>query len=90
MAVGKTAIPIIEKQLEYLRNSCKELDKHYDTFQYVVNNIENWASETEVGSELRKDMMTLVECFQGMIQNTRNLESYIGSFLNEQRILNKD
>lgn len=86
---GNSQIGAIRDLLPNLERICdRELADQYNTFQYVVKNLEKWADETTIGKDLRSDMLKLVQEFEHLMYNTKSYVHDMDEFLRAQQRIN--
>jgi len=66
----------------------QQMKNSWNTFQYVAKNLQAWADETTIGSELRQNLIKLTEGLDATLRNTHNLTNAVGKFVQNQRRLN--
>lgn len=88
MALGRTQINSVTFDIMDIDNTKAAMEDCINTFQYVVNHLQNWADETTIGNELRSDLQGLVEQITRLDNETRKLTSTINEFLARQRRIN--
>lgn len=88
MALGRTQINSVTFDIMEIDNTKAAMEDCINTFQYVVNHLQNWADETTIGNELRADLQGLVEQIKRLDNETRKLTSTINEFLARQRRIN--
>lgn len=89
MALGRQALTQIDNLQNAIRKNCENMDDCWNTFQYVVNNLHEWADETTIGNESLEKLQKVTRIVQEMISSTRNLnEQLITDFVNRQIEIN--
>lgn len=88
MALGRTQINSVTFDIMEIDNTKAAMEDCINTFQYVVNHLQNWADETTIGNELRADLQGLVEQITRLDNETRKLTATINEFLARQRRIN--
>ncbi len=75
---------------EIKRKIIPRLADEYNTFQYVVKNLDAWADEVVVGAELRNRMQLLVSRFKSLMDATEGLYDAINNLVCRQEQINND
>ena len=66
----------------------QKMKNSWNTFQFVANELQAWADDTTIGSELRQNLIDLTKGLDDTLRNTRNLTNAVGKFVQNQRRLN--
>lgn len=90
MALGKTDITNLKDKIAEIKslNNDTVMDC-WNTFQYIAKNLDNWADETTIGSDLRADMSKITEAVRDNANQTNSWISKLETFVEEQEVLNK-
>ena len=90
MALGRTQIAQLREKIYSIEETrINVLDDCWNTFQYVVNHLSEWADETTIGSELRKDLLELVNSVEKLNNSLRDIKSRTDEFIAKQENLNR-
>ena len=60
----------------------------WNTYQYVANNLKEWADDTTIGAETKQDLLKLSNILSQLIEETRIIEDKITSFCDSQDKIN--
>lgn len=97
MALGKSSINSVRNYLENISNDIKYGDYStntesiyscYNTFQYVANNLKEWADDTTIGGETKQNLLKLSDLLSQLIEETKMLESKVNNFCDSQDKIN--
>lgn len=89
MALGKTDIATVRERANTIRNinNTVMLDC-WNTFQYILRNLDGWADETVIGNDLKTDMATIVGGVKDNIGQTENWLRTLEMYADTQEQLN--
>ena len=95
MAVGESQIGTLKYHKttldKYLKNTnymeCG-LQDEWNTFQYVVNHLREWADETAIGNEIIEELTTLNNGIKQLIDNSLLIDDTIQEFIDKQISIN--
>ncbi len=73
---------------KYLTTSKEVVSDCWNSFQWVTNRLDEWASETVIGANLRENLVNLNKALELLIANTETLRKDINDFCNNQRAAN--
>ena len=90
MALGNSAIAKLSGEMyEVAEARSLVLEDCWNTFQYVVNNIEAWADETTIGNEPKTSLMKLVDNVKYVNDGLDKLYKQTLSFRDQQERINR-
>ncbi len=90
MAMGNSSITQMKlQQAEALRICKDELSAQLEVFKTNVAGIRNWATETTIGKDVEKDLSTVIEGIDGLINLTRIVCGNVGDFCYKQEKINR-
>ncbi len=90
MALGESQIRSLSGEVaEMVEAKALVLDDCWNTFQYVVNHLSEWADETTIGNELRSDLSKLVDDIKRINDGLKNLYDRTHEFMDIQKNLNR-
>ena len=97
MAIGKTNCDKLSQNITNILNSVEKgkwdgngLYSTWNTFQYVVKNLNLWADETIVGNNVKINLENLTKSLLDIIESTSKLTTKLLGFVAEQRLINSD
>ena len=91
MAIGRRDIGDITEYVMYMSSRSDVMRKDLEIFEDVVNNLEKWANETEIGNEDRENLRKLnfnIEKFLNGNNGIKMLISQIVEFCRKQEDIN--
>ena len=97
MALGKSSINSVRNYLENISNDIKYGDYStntesiyscWNTYQFVANNLKEWADDTTIGAETKQNLLKLSDLLSQLIEETRLIENKISDFCDNQAIVN--
>ena len=97
MALTNTSIQNVRTCVENINNDIKYGNIQYDTeavyscyntYQYVANNLKEWADDTTIGAESKQTLLKLSNILLQLIEETRVLENKINTFCDNQEKIN--
>lgn len=88
---------LIDPEINYIRSEIatkipvhkKDLRDCWNTFQWVTNRLNDWASETVIGATLRENLVKLNQALELLIKNTDTLSQKIDTFGANQIAINE-
>ena len=89
MALGNRDISKIEEAQEDMKVINNELRDCWITFNYVVNMLQEWASETDVGNDVRENTTKLNEALDDIINSFSKLDDNITKMIIKQKSINE-
>ena len=60
----------------------------YNTYQYIANNLKEWADDTIIGSEIKQNLLKLSNLLLQLINETRTIENKLNTFCDNQDRIN--
>ena len=97
MALTNSSVCKVRTYIENIHNDIKYGDYNtdtkavyscYNTYQYVANNLKEWADDTTVGAESKQTLLKLSNILLQLIEETRVLENKINAFCDRQDNIN--
>jgi len=89
MALGKTTISSVREKTATIKQLITtDLNDCHNTYQYVSNNLGNWADETTIGKELQNNMIDLSKALRELLDRTTDLGNKIEKFADTQESIN--
>lgn len=89
MALGTTALNELKQDEETILGICNNrMPECFATFDYVVKSLDDWADETVVGQELRKDLSKYATWVRDLNEKTKELCTSMESFIEYQNQIN--
>ena len=92
MAIGNGIIMTARGTVNDLTRCCKggngSVHDCWNTFNYVYNNLQAWASDTTIGTELRKNIQNLNNGIYDLNNQTLKLLKSVEQYLDKQQRLN--
>lgn len=90
MALGNSAVMKLRREILDISDAKSSvLDDCWNTFQYVVNNLESWADETTIGNELKVSLMKLVDSVESVNNELDKLCKQTFEFIDHQEAINR-
>ena len=97
MALGKSSINSVRNYLENISSDIKYGDYStntesvyscWNTYQYVANNLKEWADDTTIGAETKQNLLKLSNILSQLIEETRNIQNKVSNFCDSQDKIN--
>ena len=97
MALGNCKIANVRYYLEQLNKYIKYGDYQtetkgvyscYNTYQYVANNLKEWADDTTIGAETKQNLLKLSNILLQLIDETRSIQNKVSNFCDSQDKIN--
>ncbi len=95
MAIGSSQIGTLNMHKANIDNYLKNdgymqcgLPDEFNTFEYVVDHLREWADETAIGNEALGDLQTLNNGIKQLIDNSLLLSDTIQEFIDKQIAIN--
>lgn len=89
MALGKSTIATVREKTTNVKQLCSvDLKDCWNTYQYVSDNLANWADETTIGNDLRQNMINLSTALNELLSRTTELGTKIEKFADTQESIN--
>ena len=97
MALGKSSINSVRNYLENISNDIKYGDYStntesiyscWNTYQFVANNLKEWADDTTIGAETKQNLLKLSNILSQLIDETRNIQNKVSNFCDSQDKIN--
>ncbi len=89
IALGQSTIQELRRTITEANDIIvNQMADQYNTFQYVVKNLDNWASEVAVGSSLRQKMQQRVETVKSLMDGSRELYRALENLADLQEKIN--
>ena len=97
MALGKSSINSVRNYLENISSDIKYGDYStntesvyscWNTYQYVANNLKDWADDTTIGAETKQNLLKLSNILSQLIEETRNIQNKVNNFCDRQEKFN--
>lgn len=88
MALGNTEIDETYAILESVDGYLVSLEDCWNTFQYVAKNLGEWADDTVIGQESKKELESLAEALKGTIDTLEKTSFSVKGLLRHQRTIN--
>ena len=98
MALGTSSITRVRNIIQNIEGnnikygdiseSTEALYSCYNTFQYVANNLKEWADDTVIGAQSKDNLTKLSNLFGELIEETRNILNRTKQFCDNQDRIN--
>ena len=97
MALGNSSLNNVRTYLENISNDIKYGDYStntesiyscWNTYQFVANNLKEWADDTVIGAETKQNLLKLSDLLSQLIEETKMLESKVNNFCDRQEKFN--
>ena len=97
MALGNSSLNNVRTYLEKINNDIKYGDYEtntesvyscWNTYQYVANNLKEWADDTTIGAETKQNLLKLSNLLSQLIEETRNIQNKVSNFCDSQDKIN--
>ncbi len=88
MALGYSQLMRVAEARNQIMASNSDIDDCLNTFQYVVNNLKDWADETTIGSNFKSELTTLIGNINNLESENKNLMNVIQDFKDRQSRIN--
>ena len=97
MALGNSSLNNVRTYLENINNDIKYGDYEtktesvyscWNTYQYVANNLKEWADDTTIGAETKQNLLKISDLLSQLIEETKILESKVNNFCDNQDKIN--
>ena len=89
MALGKTDIKHLENNMINIYGLNSQNKDCWNTFQYVTRSLEEWATETTIGSQMKENSQKLSILLEQTIDNIDKLVNRINEFNRIQKEYNR-
>ena len=97
MALGKSGITKLLTNIDSI-NDCLKYGNYetsiesvyscWNTYQYVANNLKEWADDTIIGAETKQNLLKLSKILEDLIQETLVLLNKLKAFSQQQMNIN--
>lgn len=97
MALGKSGITQLLTNIDSI-NDCLKYGNYetsiesvyscWNTYQYVANNLKEWADDTTIGAETKQNLLKLSNILSQLIEETRNVQNKVSNFCDSQDKIN--
>ena len=97
MALGNSSLNNVRTYLENISNyikygnyetSIESVYSCWNTYQYVANNLKEWADDTTIGAETKQNLLKLSKILEDLIQETLVLLNKLKAFSQQQMNIN--
>ena len=89
MALGNSSLNNVRTYLENISNyikygnyetSIESVYSCWNTYQYVANNLKEWADDTTIGAETKQNLLKLSNILLQLIDETRSIQNKVSNF----------
>ncbi len=97
MALGNSSLNNVRTYLENISNyikygnyetSIESVYSCWNTYQYVANNLKEWADDTTIGAETKQNLLKLSNILLQLIDETRSIQNKVSNFCDSQDKIN--